>query len=423
MAIIAALCSTAFTACNSDDDEETTTAKVSEFQYSFNLNEDILSVADVTIKYIGTDGEEKSEALTSTSWSKTFTADKFNVSAGIALSMKLKSGIELTKESYDLKYTYTFSATSKENGSEVQNVGASLNKGLTVEADRVEAALKFINMKKALKTDNQGLISNATLSWQDNSFETGDFAEAYEWLKYYGIKEKSLEDAAVGDYYALDGKLYDGSLSFCDVNGCLPVIGIVFHAGKNEEDSSKYPNNMKVHGYAVLCGYDNVDCLVGCLWGLDGLAEGEHTWNGYDNTIKMLDNFTENFTEDSEWQEWNAAYRVRNFTTDLWGAGLYGAPKESSGFFIPTCAQLMEVLSIKEVVMKLSNSGIRFYTGSYYGTSSKFEDADVIYAVCIQRKGLKDYFITEEDFPVNLYYQQGNADVGGLWNILPIIAF
>lgn len=167
--MIATVCSAAFTACSSDDDEEeTTTEKVSEFKYSFALNEDILSVADVTINYIDTDGNEKSESVSSTSWSKTFTADKFDVSAGVAISMKLKNGAELSKESYRIEYAFSYSAKSMENGKVIDQKGNSISQGMTVKADNVQALLERKSGCTALMIDAAGKISKTTLSWQNN---------------------------------------------------------------------------------------------------------------------------------------------------------------------------------------------------------------------------------------------------------------
>lgn len=172
MALAAILCVSTFVACGGDDNnEETTDTKTSSFNYSFSFNDELLSIADVKISYIDTNGEEKSEYVSSTSWEKTFTANKFDVSAGVAISMSLKNGVELTKESYKIKFAYSYLITSTKNGKTVANNPFSISKDSAIGASDVESILKRRSGSTAFKIDADGQIEKTTLSWSDNGIK------------------------------------------------------------------------------------------------------------------------------------------------------------------------------------------------------------------------------------------------------------
>lgn len=167
MVVIATLCSAMFTACGGDDNDEAKGSNAS-FYYSFSLSEDVLSIADVKINYIGTDGEEKSETISSTSWEKTFTANNFNVSAGVAISMTLKNNVTLPKESYKIGYTFSYLVQSTKDGTNVGRKVQSVIREKSVSADDVSSTLRKISGSSAFKIDSEGNVSKTSLSWQDN---------------------------------------------------------------------------------------------------------------------------------------------------------------------------------------------------------------------------------------------------------------
>lgn len=174
LAMVAIVSSAAFVACGSDDDEETKVeTKKSSFYYAFSFSDDILSVADVTISYIGTDGVEKSETVTSTSWSKTFTENKYDVSAGVSLSMKLKNGVELTSDKYRIQYMFTYAVKSTKGDTTVGFEGNTFSQGSSVRPENVETMLQRKSGTTAFKIDSDGKVSATTLSWQSNSVEDG----------------------------------------------------------------------------------------------------------------------------------------------------------------------------------------------------------------------------------------------------------
>lgn len=170
LAMFSIVCSATFMACSSSDDDgqESPTVKKATFVYSFSINEEILSVADITIRYIGTDGIEQKETLASTTWTKTITADKFNVSSGVYITMKLKSDAELTNETYNVSSAFNYSAKATENGETVDgytSTGSSTS--ITVKADKLGEYLQKKTFTGSLKVNDSGKVETTTLSWQE----------------------------------------------------------------------------------------------------------------------------------------------------------------------------------------------------------------------------------------------------------------
>lgn len=168
MVVIAIILQTTMMACGSDDNDEKEAQKAVFFKYSFDFTEDVLSVADVSNGYIGTDGVEKWETVTSTSWSKTFTADKYDVSAGVAVTMKLKNSVVLTKEKYKIGYAYSYTVKSTNDGKYVDGISGSPSRMDNVPAEKVESQLELRNGVLAFHIDAIGKVSTTELSWQNN---------------------------------------------------------------------------------------------------------------------------------------------------------------------------------------------------------------------------------------------------------------
>lgn len=173
LAIMAMVGTMTFTACGDDDDDNTTTTtNKSEFKFSFTLTDDVLEVADVKVAYIGTDGVEKTETLTSTTWSKTFTADKFDVSAGVLVLLNYKDGQTLSKEKYTLSGSPSYYATSYVNGKLTSTIPYKEGQESVTKADQavIETALNAIErvLNQAFKIDASGNVSKTTLNWSAN---------------------------------------------------------------------------------------------------------------------------------------------------------------------------------------------------------------------------------------------------------------
>lgn len=170
MSFIAVFCAATLVSCSSDDEDKKAEVKeASQFQYTLTFSDDILEIADVTVYYIDTDNNEKSETVTSTTWAKTMSADKFDVSTGVLAVLKMKEGVTLTKESYDIKYSIGYNISSTKDGGVVDFKKSSTSIGMSgVSRDKVSMILENLSLETSFKVDAQGKVDFTTLSWQNN---------------------------------------------------------------------------------------------------------------------------------------------------------------------------------------------------------------------------------------------------------------
>ena len=80
-----------FIACSSDDDSpEVMKATSAKVEYVVNLSQDLLDAATVTIYYIGSDGQQAQETVTSSPWTKTVIFTTLPAKAGFSVQPMLK---------------------------------------------------------------------------------------------------------------------------------------------------------------------------------------------------------------------------------------------------------------------------------------------------------------------------------------------
>lgn len=174
-AFVAMFIAMSFASCgdDSEDNEDSATdVKTSKFYYAFSVSDDLLSLANVTINYIDTDGQEYSEQMTTTTWSKTLTANKLDVSTGVQMIVEMKEDVQLTKEKYDICRNFSYQVTPVVNGKEVDGAVQSVNfdhKG--VVADKVEELIDRLSATRAYYIDAKGNVTTTTLSWKSNSMK------------------------------------------------------------------------------------------------------------------------------------------------------------------------------------------------------------------------------------------------------------
>lgn len=89
--------------CNSDAPERTDHHVV--YSIELTVNDDLLSVADISVSYV-LGGEEKTEAVTTSPWTKTITYSEFPCIGGIIVKRSFKNGATLDKDKYDFIFTY-----------------------------------------------------------------------------------------------------------------------------------------------------------------------------------------------------------------------------------------------------------------------------------------------------------------------------
>lgn len=91
------------TSCNSDAPEATNHHV--DYTITLTANEDLLSVADITVSYF-LGGEEKTEAVTTSTWTKTITYSDFPCIGGIIVKRSFKKNVVLDKSEYNFLFSY-----------------------------------------------------------------------------------------------------------------------------------------------------------------------------------------------------------------------------------------------------------------------------------------------------------------------------
>ena len=104
MSVLVLMAALTLTSCGSDDDEKQKDEPTGTVAYdaTVSLSQDLIDICDVTITYKDADGKTATEAVKSTSWNKKFTVKKLPAVVGAKCEFKLKSGVQLTKDKYDL---------------------------------------------------------------------------------------------------------------------------------------------------------------------------------------------------------------------------------------------------------------------------------------------------------------------------------
>ena len=90
------------TGCSSDDDKAEAKTEVT-MMYYVKVTDDVLKVADVEVNYVDQTGAKKKEALTSSEWKKTFSANALPLTEGLWAKITPKASI--AEGSYQLNLT------------------------------------------------------------------------------------------------------------------------------------------------------------------------------------------------------------------------------------------------------------------------------------------------------------------------------
>ncbi len=133
--------------CNSDAPESTDHHV--DYTITLTANEDLLSVADITVSYyLG--GEEKVEAVTTSPWTKTITYSNFPCIGGIIVKRSFKSGVVLDKDKYDFLFSYQTDKNIVDAKGNIVSKDSNSSGSIHTEGvgkDNVEA---FINRDKTM---------------------------------------------------------------------------------------------------------------------------------------------------------------------------------------------------------------------------------------------------------------------------------
>lgn len=104
MSVLVLMAALTMTSCGSDDDKkgDEPTSKSISYEASVTFSQDMIDICDVTMTYKDSDGKAVTETVTSTTWNKKVKVNKLPAIVGAKCDFKLKSGVQLTKENYDL---------------------------------------------------------------------------------------------------------------------------------------------------------------------------------------------------------------------------------------------------------------------------------------------------------------------------------
>ena len=104
MSVLVLMAALTLTSCGSDDDkkDEPSMSKKVSYEATVTIAQDMLDICDVTITYKDSDAKTVTEAVTSTTWNKKVDVKKLPAVVGMMCNFKMKNGVQLTKEKYDL---------------------------------------------------------------------------------------------------------------------------------------------------------------------------------------------------------------------------------------------------------------------------------------------------------------------------------
>lgn len=133
MSVMVLMASLALTSCGSDDDKKKDEPqpqggiKTVVYDASVTFSQEMIDICDVTIFYKDGDGKTATETVKSATWNKKVTVKNLPAVVGVKFDFKLKDGIELTKEKYDLmanlQHYVTIDGVKKGTDQPFTNVG------------------------------------------------------------------------------------------------------------------------------------------------------------------------------------------------------------------------------------------------------------------------------------------------------------
>lgn len=242
------------------------------------------------------------------------------------------------------------------------------------EQERELRACLSGNDKSLILETRQTLAESRYYEWRNNGFNIGDYTES-GWIRV-GDFVCRTEDG--NDWLIVPQEAYEAATN---------PIGVVFHVGHNAEKDdamSVYQNKFKddkFHGYAVALtdmgsyrwAYKN-----GTYDQSAGTSTNTGDWKGYSNQ-KAIERFADNNSDGWELRHFEAAYRCSLYGTDQgddWQRR-YAAPVNTSGWFLPSCDQLVSLKSLESVlatsmdnVKSQDEDHIRWFKTSWYYWSS-----------------------------------------------------
>lgn len=115
MSVLVLMTALTLASCGGGDDKERDepspsptpkpTSKTVTYEANATFSQDVIDICDITMSYKDGDGKTVSEAVTSTTWTKKVSVKNLPTTVGVRFGVKMKDGVQLTKEKYDLIMT------------------------------------------------------------------------------------------------------------------------------------------------------------------------------------------------------------------------------------------------------------------------------------------------------------------------------
>ncbi|MEG1564861.1 MAG: hypothetical protein RR365_14230, partial [Bacteroides sp.] len=277
-----------------------------------------------------------------------------------------------------------------------------------------------LNTYRYLVKPAQSGAPNLTGSYTTTNGHTKEYevssniaATKYAYYKVDGGVTSKTHTLQVGDFYLSDGSFVgkDATLTAAQKSAC---IGLVFKVGKDASDQGDY-KNMNNHKMSTIIGYvmalqnvpnANIDLGMQIEWAkMDkdfhfwvGTSTNKNDWQGYDNCQKM---------KEVRYPNWPITYFPAANACMQFGTASpflrYAAPTRSSGWFLPSCGQLLYLYSIRNLlsdqIAKLKtisdNEEISGLLDFYYWSSSESQN-DNDKARCVSFSDGKVYQYTKD---------------------------
>ena len=164
MTVVLIAAAMSFTSCGDDEPKDTATVTA---KYNMTFSQDLLKACNVFITYKAENGRNVMEAVSTTSWTKSVTSNKFPAEFGVMYKFSTKSDAELTQEQYDLTCDLNFSFRTSKGDAYTKNV--TIINAPDVKKDKVVSTLdKYSGKSTGFRVTKDGDVDPANSLNYDN---------------------------------------------------------------------------------------------------------------------------------------------------------------------------------------------------------------------------------------------------------------
>jgi hypothetical protein len=140
MSVLVLMAALTMTSCGNDDGkDEPGSSKGTTYKAGVTFAGDILDICDVTMTYKDAEGKSVSEKVTTTGWNLAVDVKKLPATVGVRCDFKLKEGVQLNKDKYDLIASMAHVVVV--NGKENKDVARDFIKSSGVTKDKLASII------------------------------------------------------------------------------------------------------------------------------------------------------------------------------------------------------------------------------------------------------------------------------------------